>query len=72
MSRPLIVSDQLPGWAAFVAAWLPGTEGQGVADVLYGRQPFSGRLSYDWPHSHDDLPRRPESRPLFRMGDGLS
>ncbi|WP_293910544.1 glycoside hydrolase family 3 N-terminal domain-containing protein [Deinococcus sp.] len=69
--RPLIVSEQLPQWDALVAAWLPGSEGQGVADVLCGAQPFSGRLSFDWPASHADLPRRPGSRTLFALGDGL-
>ena len=70
--RPLIVSEQLPGWDALVAAWLPGTEGQGVADVLYGAQPFMGRLSYDWPASQADLGRGADASLLYRIGDGLS
>ena len=37
--RPLVVTDQLADWDAFVAAWLPGTEGNGVADVLFGQAP---------------------------------
>jgi beta-glucosidase len=69
--RPLIVSGELPSWDALVAAWLPGTEGQGLADVLYGVQPFTGRLSFDWPASMNDLPRRPDSGQLFEMGYGL-
>ena len=44
--RPLIITDQLPLMDALVAAWLPGTEGQGVADVLFGDLPFTGRLSF--------------------------
>ena len=52
--RPLVLTpstlDQL---SALVAAWLPGTEGDGVADVLFGRRPFSGALSYSWPRSNE-------------------
>lgn len=69
--RPLIVSDQLPDWDAFVAAWLPGSEGQGLADVLFGVQPFTGRLSFDWPRSMSDVPRRPGAELLFPLGAGL-
>ena len=47
--RPLILTDQLPLMDALVAAWLPGTEGQGVADVLFGDLPFTGQLPYSWP-----------------------
>ena len=42
--RPMVVTDQLAGWDAFVAAWLPGTEGEGVAEVLFGSRPFTGKL----------------------------
>ena len=42
--RPLIISDHLPRAEAWVAAWLPGSEGGAVADVLFGRLPFTGRL----------------------------
>jgi beta-glucosidase len=73
--RPMIVTDDLDDWDAFVAAWLPGTEGQGVADVLFGDVPFSGRLPYTWPRSIDQLPLRAleESgeEPLFPFGYGL-
>ncbi|MFC4638400.1 glycoside hydrolase family 3 protein [Deinococcus hohokamensis] len=70
--RPLVITDQLPAWDALVAAWLPGTEGQGVADVLFGRRPFTGQLSFDWPRSQASLRRGGDEAPLFRMGDGLS
>lgn len=70
--RPLLITDELPHWDAFVAAWLPGTEGQGVADVLCGDVPFTGCLSFDWPQSAEDLPRREDGSALFRMGAGLS
>ncbi|GAB4519393.1 MAG: glycoside hydrolase family 3 N-terminal domain-containing protein [Anaerolineae bacterium] len=54
--RPLIITEQLAIADAFVAAWLPGTEGQGVVDVLFGDKPFTGRLPYTWPRSIDQLP----------------
>ena len=63
--RPLWAQPQLDASDAFVAAWLPGTEGGGVADVLIGdaagrpRHDFSGRLSFAWPN--DSYP--PETRP---------
>ncbi|MYG48757.1 MAG: endoglucanase, partial [Gemmatimonadales bacterium] len=47
--RPLVVNDELAASSAFVAAWLPGSEGGGVADVLFGEHPFAGRLPVAWP-----------------------
>lgn len=47
--RPLVVDAELGHCAAFVAAWLPGSEGGGVADVLFGDAPFHGRTSFTWP-----------------------
>ena len=49
--RPMIVTDALPMADAFVAAWLPGTEGQGVADVLFGDYKPTGKLAFTWPRS---------------------
>ena len=71
--RPLIVTGHLPQWDAFVAAWLPGTEGQGIADVLFGDYPFTGKLSFTWPRSMDQIPCDFQSlgRPLFPFGYGL-
>jgi beta-glucosidase len=76
--RPVIVGDQLDEWDAFVAAWLPGSEGQGVADVLFGDYPFTGKLPYTWPRSMDQLPfdfehleTSGEGAPLFPFGYGL-
>jgi len=54
--RPQYVTDQLSQADALVASWLPGTEGEGVADVLYGDVPFTGRLSVTWPTSSSPLP----------------
>ncbi|MFJ5779428.1 glycoside hydrolase family 3 N-terminal domain-containing protein [Streptomyces sp. NPDC093094] len=54
--RPQLVGDRLDGIDALVASWLPGTEGAGVADVLYGRRPFTGQLPVTWPKSEAQLP----------------
>ncbi len=73
--RPLIVTDYLDDWDAFVAAWLPGTEGQGVADALFGDVAFTGKLPYTWPRSVDQLPlsalKESGGEPLFPFGYGL-
>lgn len=76
--RPVDITDLLPLADAVVVAWLPGTEGQGVADVLFGDFPFSGKLPYTWPRSVDQLPfdfsalptDGPDA-PLFPFGFGL-
>jgi beta-glucosidase len=73
--RPLVITEHLPRWDAFIAAWLPGTEGQGVADVLFGDFPFTGKLSYTWPRSMDQIPlsalKVSREAPLFPLGYGL-
>jgi beta-glucosidase len=59
---------------ALVASWLPGSEGSGVADVLFGRRPFTGRLSMTWPASADQVPINVGDatyRPLYPYGWGL-
>jgi beta-glucosidase len=71
--RPLIITEQLDDCDAVVAAWLPGTEGQGVVDALFGDYPFTGRLSYTWPRSMGQVPLGSGSgEPLFPFGYGLS
>jgi beta-glucosidase len=71
--RPLIITDQLDDCDAVVVAWLPGTEGQGVADVLFGDYPFTGKLSYTWPRSMEQVPLGSGSgEPLFPFGYGLT
>jgi beta-glucosidase len=72
--RPLVTDQELEASAAFVAAWLPGSEGQGVSDVLFGEVNFSGRLSFSWPGSADEpAPRGDDDYPLlFPLGFGLS
>ena len=74
--RPVMITDQIDSWDALVAAWLPGTEGQGVADALFGVRPFRGKLPYTWPRSADQLPFDFETldpgAPLFPYGYGLA
>ena len=68
-------TDLLPVTDAFVAAWLPGTEGQGVADVLFGDFDFSGRLPVTWPREMSQLPINVgdgDYDPLFPFGFGLA
>jgi beta-glucosidase len=76
--RPLWVNPEINASDAFVAAWLPGTEGGGVADVLVegpdGRD-FTGRLSFSWPRSSDqDVLNHGDENyaPQFAYGYGLS
>jgi beta-glucosidase len=70
--RPLIVTEHLPSWDAFVAAWLPGTEGDGVAQVLFGDYSFAGKLSYTWPRSMEQISGRRGDGALFPFGYGLA
>ncbi|MBO2459504.1 glycoside hydrolase family 3 protein [Actinomadura violacea] len=72
--RPLDVAPHLAGWNALVASWLPGTEGAGVADVLFGDARPSGRLPVTWPRGGDQEPinRGDGKDPLFPFGYGLA
>jgi beta-glucosidase len=74
--RPLIINAALPLCDAVVAAWLPGAEGVGLADVLCGHVPFTGRLPQPWPAAMDQLPQgsmqQRGQKPLFELGSGLS
>ena len=54
--RPMLISEPLPFADAWVAAWLPGTEGDGISDVLFGDYPFTGKTTFSWPRSIDQLP----------------
>jgi beta-glucosidase len=77
--RPLVITEQVPLADAWVAAWLPGTEGAGVTDGLFGDYPFTGTLPYTWPRSNDQLPLNTYNvggltgcaAPLFPYGYGL-
>lgn len=79
--RPLYVNPEINAANAFVAAWLPGSEGGGVADVLVAdragapRADFKGTLSFSWPRSPDQPPQNagtPGYDPQFPLGFGLS
>ena len=73
--RPLIVEDEVDKWDGLIAAWLPGSEGKGVTDVLFGDYNPTGRLSVSWPRSMDQIPINFGDEtydPLFEYGFGLS
>ncbi|WP_456278780.1 glycoside hydrolase family 3 protein [Bacillus sp. AK128] len=69
--RPMIITDEMNDWDGFVASWLPGSEGAGVADVLFGDYPFTGKLSYTWPRNMDQVNQHDKEDPLFPFGYGL-
>jgi beta-glucosidase len=71
--RPLDIATQLPNWNALVAAWLPGTEGQGVADVLFGVAQPTGKLPMTWMSSVGQQPINDGDGQvgLFPFGFGL-
>jgi len=72
--RPLIVSQELESSKAFVAAWLPGSEGKGVAEVIFGDYDFQGRLSFSWPKNDEQQLNVGDANydPLFEFAYGLS
>lgn len=79
--RPLILDSMLmdmSSWAGFLMAWCPGTEGQGVADVLFGDYNPSGKLPLTWARSVDQIPINYDDAvaadydPLYPFGYGLS
>jgi beta-glucosidase len=74
--RPLVLGQGLANSDAVLAAWLPGTEGQGVADVLFGDYKPTGKLPRHWPRNNDQLTSRDESDtvtpPQFPLGFGLN
>ncbi|MGA2865266.1 MAG: glycoside hydrolase family 3 N-terminal domain-containing protein [Verrucomicrobiota bacterium] len=74
--RPLILGSALDSSDAFVAAWLPGTEGQGVADVLFGEAKPRGKLPHPWPRTNAQLAHAAAKAsapiPLFPNGFGLT
>lgn len=73
--RPVIVNEVLGMADAFVAAWLPGTEGNGITDVLFGDYKPTGKLSFSWPRSMDQIPINvgdAKYDPLFKYGFGLT
>jgi beta-glucosidase len=73
--RPMILNGSLDQSDAFIAAWLPGSEGQGITDVLFGDYKPTGKLSCSWPRSMDQIPINigdSDYDPLFKYGYGLT
>jgi beta-glucosidase len=77
--RPLVVTKQLEQADAFVAAWFPGSEGDGIAEVLFGDYDFKGKLPHSWPKSVEDYQGKygpnfwdSSIKPLFPLGFGLN
>jgi beta-glucosidase len=70
--RPLILNSALADSDALVAAWLPGTEGSGMTDVLFGDHKFTGKLPRTWPRDNDHIRAGDTAeKPLFPSGFGL-
>ena len=73
--RPRIITDELDNWGGVIAAWLPGSEGKGITDVIFGDYNPTGRLSVTWPRNMAQIPINfgdTDYDPLFEYGFGLS
>lgn len=72
--RPMWVNAELNASNAFVAAWLPGSEGAAVADVLFGKHDFKGKLSFSWPSEPQQIVNKGDEtyEPLLPYGFGLT
>lgn len=71
--RPLVIEQELAESKAFVVAWFPGSEGRGVADVIFGDHDFQGKLSFSWPRYDDENWNLGDEGydPMFPYGFGL-
>ncbi|HNW60318.1 MAG TPA: glycoside hydrolase family 3 N-terminal domain-containing protein [bacterium] len=73
--RPMLIDSILPWADVLIAAWLPGTEGRGITDVLFGSYPPSGKLPHSWPRAMADIPINwgdNPYRPLYPYGYGIT
>lgn len=70
--RPLIIENIVKSVDGVVMAWLPGTEGEGITDVLSGKNNFSGKLPIAWPKTMEQIETKDTSSPLFILGFGLA
>jgi beta-glucosidase len=73
--RPMILDQILPIADAIVVAWLPGTEGAGITDVLFGDVHPTGKLPHSWPSSESQIPINEGDanyNPLYPYGHGLT
>ncbi|MDG5746828.1 glycoside hydrolase family 3 N-terminal domain-containing protein [Qipengyuania sp. XHP0207] len=69
--RPLWMNREINAADAFVASWLPGGEGAGVADILFGKREATGKLSFSWPADCGGKPVNGSDGALFNVGYGL-
>ena len=69
--RPMNIADHIDNWDGFAALWLPGTEGDGVSDILFGDFQPTGKLSYPWPLNTEEGANALVSDLLFDIGFGL-
>jgi beta-glucosidase len=73
--RPMILNDVMKDSKAFIAAWLPGTEGEGIADVIFGDYAPTGKLSFAWPKDFSQVPTHKDDTnydSLYPFGYGLT
>ena len=72
--RPLVTNQEIAASTAFIAAWLPGSEGAGVADLLFGDYDFTGKLSFSWPETSEKTSNVGDDHyaALFPYGYGLN
>ena len=70
--RPLWMNREINAADAFVASWLPGSEGAGIADVLFGKYEATGKLSFSWPATCGGAPLNGVEGALFAVGAGRS
>lgn len=70
--RPLWMNREMNAANAFVASWLPGSEGAGIADVLTGKVAAPGKLSFSWPNDCTGTPLNRAEGALFPVGYGLA
>lgn len=73
--RPLLIADQVEEFDSLMSGWLPGSEGAGITDVLFGDVPFTGRLPFAWPWNDEQIPlaalEASPNPPLWPRGHGL-
>jgi len=70
--RPMWMNRELNAADAFVASWLPGSEGAGVSDILFGKRAATGKLSFSWPANCAGMPLNSADGALFAFGYGRS
>ena len=69
--RPMNIAEHIDDWDGFAAIWLPGSEGDGVSDILFGDFQSTGKLSYPWPIKAEYGANADDKDLLFNFGYGL-